>query len=118
ASSDLAGFFSAQDSKTEAARSWHGAFVQISDLKGPTPSPAPADMKAQLEVVHRTLSETVANNRAALERSARSFQRLGDRIATHVRRAASEKSQVSYSAAGTMQSATRRTVSMGVSESA
>ncbi len=118
ASSDLPGFFSVQEGKTQAAQSWHGAFVELADLKGRAPSPISADLKAQLEAVHRALSETVAHNRAALERSARSFQRLGDRIMTHTRRAALERSPVSYSAAGTMQAPAKRTLSMGLSESA
>lgn len=116
---DVPSFLAAQAAKQENAKAWHTAFVDVSAVRAAGPgSPFPDDVRAQLQALHATLSATIERNRAALERSARSFQRLGERIVTHARRAATEKSTVAYSAAGTVRNAARRTLSMGLSESA
>lgn len=116
---DVPSFLAQQDAKQEQARAWHSAYLDLSTARGgEAAAPFGSDIRAQLEALHATFSETVARNRAALERSARSFQRLGERIVTHVRRAAVEKSTIGYSEAGTMRNAASRTLSMGVSESA
>lgn len=116
---DVPSFLAQQDAKQEQARAWHSAYLDLTAARGgEAAAPFGTDIRAQLEALHAAFSETVARNRAALERSARSFQRLGERIVTHVRRAAAEKSTIGYSEAGTMRNAASRTLSMGVSESA
>lgn len=115
--SDVKAFFALQSRKEETARDFHTALVDVAALGregGPAIDPA---LKSQVESLRLEISGTIQRNRAALERSGRSFQRLGERIVTHARRAAEERSRISYSAAGTIRPGSRN-LSMGLSESA
>lgn len=116
--SNIPAFFALQEQKETVARDWHSALVDIAGLKHEKADGFGPDLKEKLESLRIEMAGTVARNRMAIERSNRSMARLSDRMITHTRRAAEERSRLSYSAAGQMRSDSKRTLSMGISESA
>lgn len=114
---DTRAFLSMQNEKLQAARAYQDGIGQILQRREEMKKANPL-LKKRLEDMQKDFATLSMKNMDALQRMARVSERLGNTIRVAAKDAAVKKRTFSYGENGTMKSTEKKTVSMGVSETA
>lgn len=114
---DSQGFLAEQEEKTEAARIYQHAIVEVMTRKDEIRTAHP-DLKLKLEMMQDGFAELAASNMKALKRMQRTMDRLGSTIRRIAKEETEKQRTFSYGSNGTMRTDTRKVISTGLSETA
>jgi hypothetical protein len=114
---DTKGFFTLQDKKLSAARDYQSGIQQMLARKDEMRAVDPS-LKIRLERKRADFAQLAEKNADALGRMNRCMERLGNTMRNAAREAAAKDRAMSYGGTGAMQVPERKSVSMGVSETA
>ncbi len=115
--SDTATFLSLQDKKLEMAQKYQNGVEQILSRKEEMRD-VEFDLKKRLTDMQEHFSTLAQKNRKSIERMQRATERLGNTIRRVAKETAKTRTTFSYNEIGTVDSAERKSVSMGVNETA
>ncbi len=110
-------FFSLQDKKLEAAKHYESGIQQIIGRSDEMKTASP-HLKKKLKDMQVEFSDLAQQNMQALERMKRCTERLGQTLRHAAKETARKKRSFSYGETGVINSANRKSLSMGVSETA
>ncbi len=114
---DMKTFLEMQSEKLKAARAYQEGIEQILDRKDEMKTVNPL-LKKRLEDMQRDFTDLSVKNMDALKRMGRVTDRLGNTIRVAAKNAAVKSRSFSYGENGTLKSSEKKSVSMGVSETA
>jgi hypothetical protein len=114
---DTKGFLALQESKLEIARRYKQGVEFILKNKDGLKSASPA-LKNRLGAMYNEFTAIANENVTALKRMQRCTERLGHTIMNAARDAAKQQRTFSYAENGSIRGSTKKSVSMGVSETA
>lgn len=116
-SSDTAGFLALQEEKLAAARNYQHSVSGILKEREAYGSFNPV-LKNRLQAMQTDFSGLMKTNMDMLERMRRCTERLGEMIMSAARDAAQRERAVNYGECGNLQGEDRKSVSMGLNETA
>lgn len=114
---DTRAFLEMQTEKLKAARAYQDGVGQILDRKDEMKKSNPL-LRRRLEDMQKDFAELTAKNMDALKRISRVSERLGNSIRVAAKDAAVRNRTYSYGETGSLKSSEKKSVSMGVSETA
>lgn len=115
--SDTKAFLAMQESKLNAARKYQDGIEQIIERKNNMKSANPL-LRKRLEEMQKDFFELSSKNLEALSRMHRTTERLGNTIRSAARDAAKKQRAFSYGETGSLHTQEKKSVSMGISETA
>ncbi len=116
-SADTQAFLAIQEEKIEAARKYQEGIERIVERKADMAAVNPL-LKKRLEEVQKEFSTITVKNLEAIKRMQRTTERLGNTIRNAAKESARRQRAFSYGDTGALQASDKKTVSMGVSETA
>lgn len=114
---DTKGFMSLQNEKLEKAHSYQNTIQQIIQRKEEIKKANPA-LKNELKAIQSRFSDLASKNLQEIERMQRTVGRLGETIRLAAKKAATTTHNVRYSETGLIDNNEKRSVSMGINETA
>ena len=115
--SDTRAFLEMQAEKLRAARAYQNGVSQILERKEEMKKSNPL-LRRRLEDMQKDFAGLTAKNIDALKRMSRVTERLGDSIRIAAKNAAVRGRAFSYGETGSLKSSEKKSVSMGISETA
>jgi hypothetical protein len=117
ASSNTKAFLDLQDEKLAAARIYQRRIEEIMGRRAEMKNVSPV-AKQKLEVMQQEFAIIARANMESIDRMRRCVTRLGDTISSAAREAAKKQRAFSYGETGKIRGTSKRSVSMGLSETA
>ncbi len=114
---DTKEFLSLQDEKLQTTNDYKSGIEEIMRRKGSIKAADPA-LKKELERMQVDFSELSAKNLTALKRMQRTMERLGNTVQKAAKESVNKHRAFSYGESGQLQKNERKSVSIGVSETA
>ncbi|MGB4107096.1 MAG: hypothetical protein WBK55_04800 [Alphaproteobacteria bacterium] len=114
---DTRAFLEMQVEKLKAARAYQDGIGQILERKDEMKKSNPL-LRRRLEDMQKDFADLTAKNMDALKRMGRVAERLGNSVRVAAKDAAVRDRAFSYGETGTLKSSEKKSVSMGVSETA
>lgn len=114
---DGGSFMSMQNEKVDMANKYQSSIAELINRKAEITNASPV-LKQELREMQQKFSDMTQENLAALQRMHRISERLGQTIHRAAKNSIKKQNGRRYSESGTIQEDKRRSISMGVSETA